>query len=125
MKLLLDTHVLLWYLAEDPTLPENIRSVIVDSGNHVFVSAASGWEIAIKKALGKLEAPDDLHEAISICRFEPLSITLVHAIKAGSLPRYHDDPFDRMLIAQSILEGCTLVTRDHRINAYGITILQA
>lgn len=125
MRLLLDTHVLLWCLADDPTLPENVRTTVVDSSNSVFVSAASGWEIAIKKALGKLEAPDDLPEAISICRFEPLSITLAHAMKAGFLPRHHNDPFDRMLVAQSILEGCTLVTRDHRINAYGIPILPA
>lgn len=125
MRLLLDTHVLLWCLADDPTLPENIRNTVVDSSNNVFVSAASGWEIAIKKAIGKLEAPDDLPEAILTCRFEPLSITLAHAMKAGSLSRHHDDPFDRMLIAQSILEGCTLVTRDRRMNAYGIPILPA
>ena len=125
MRLLLDTHVLLWCLADDPTLPENVRNTVVDSSNSVFVSAVSGWEIAIKKALGKLEAPDDLPEAIALSRFEPMSITLAHAMKAGFLPRHHDDPFDRMLIAQSILEGCTLVTRDHRINAYGIPILPA
>lgn len=125
MRLLLDTHVLLWCLADDPTLPENVRNKVVDSSNSIFVSAASGWEIAIKKALGKLEAPDDLPEAIALSRFESISITLAHAMKAGFLPRHHDDPFDRMLIAQSILEGCTLVTRDHRINAYGIPILPA
>jgi PIN domain nuclease of toxin-antitoxin system len=125
MRLLLDTHILLWCLADDPTLPDNIRKTVVDSSNSVYVSAASGWEIAIKKAIDKLEAPDDLLEAISICRFEPLSITFTHAMKAGSLPRHHDDPFDRMLIAQSILEGCILVTRDHRIKAYGISLLLA
>lgn len=125
MRLLLDTHILLWCLADDPALSEDIRAQVVDSKNSVFVSAASGWEIAIKAAIGKLEAPDDLPKAISICRFESLSMTLAHAMKAGSLPRHHDDPFDRMLISQSILEGCTLVTRDHRMNAYGIPILPA
>lgn len=125
MRLLLDTHVLLWCLADDPTLPENVRATVVDPSNSVFVSAASGWEIAIKKAIGKLEAPDDLLEAISLCRFEAMPITLAHAMKAGFLPRHHDDPFDRMLVAQSILEGCTLVTRDRRLNAYGILILPA
>ncbi|MCU0532716.1 MAG: type II toxin-antitoxin system VapC family toxin [Hydrococcus sp. Prado102] len=125
MRLLLDTHIVLWCLADDPTLPENIRTTVVNSSNTVFVSAASGWEIAIKKAIGKLEAPDDLLEAISACHFEPLSITLAHAMKVGSLPRHHDDPFDRMLIAQSILEGCTLVTRDCRIKAYDVPILPA
>jgi PIN domain nuclease of toxin-antitoxin system len=125
MRLLLDTHILLWCLADDPTLSEEIRAEVVDSKNSVFVSAASGWEIAIKAAIGKLEAPDDLPKAIAICRFEALSMTLAHAMKAGSLPRHHDDPFDRMLVAQSILEGCTLVTRDRRMNAYGIPILLA
>jgi PIN domain nuclease of toxin-antitoxin system len=125
MRLLLDTHILLWCLADDSTLPEDVRAQVVDGRNSVFVSAASGWEIAIKAAIGKLEAPDDLPKAIATCRFEPLSMTLAHAMKAGSLPRHHDDPFDRMLIAQSILEGCTLVTRDHRMNAYGIPILPA
>jgi PIN domain nuclease of toxin-antitoxin system len=125
MRLLLDTHVLLWCLADDPTLPENIRTQVIDPSNSVFVSAVSVWEIAIKKAIGKLEAPDDLPEAISACRFNPLSMTFAHAMKAGFLPKHHDDPFDRMLVAQSILEGCTLVTRDHRISAYGISILPA
>jgi PIN domain nuclease of toxin-antitoxin system len=125
MRLLLDTHILLWCLADDPTLSEEIRAEVVDSKNSIFVSAASGWEIAIKAAIGKLEAPDDLPKAIAICRFEPLSMTLAHAMKAGSLPRHHDDLFDRMLIAQSILEGCTLVTRDRRMNAYDIPILLA
>jgi PIN domain nuclease of toxin-antitoxin system len=125
MRLLLDTHILLWCLADDPTLPQDIRKTVVDGSNTVFVSAVTGWEIAIKKAIGTLEAPDDLLEAIAVCRFEPLSITFTHAMKAGSLPRHHDDPFDRMLIAQSMLEGCTLVTHDRRMNAYGISILQA
>jgi PIN domain nuclease of toxin-antitoxin system len=125
MRLLLDTHILLWCLADDPTLPENIRATVVDSNNTVFVSTASGWEIAIKKAIGKLEAPDDLLEAILACRFEPLPINFAHAMKAGSLPRHHDDPFDRMLIAQSIIEGCTLVTRDRQIKAYDVPLLAA
>ena len=123
MRLLLDTHILLWCLADDPTLPTPVRQAIVDSNNDVFVSAASAWEISIKKAAGKLEAPNDLPEAIAACRFEPLSISIYHAMKAGSLPRHHEDPFDRMLVAQSILESLTLVTRDARISAYGISIL--
>ena len=125
MRLLLDTHVLLWCLADDPSLPDQVRGAVTDSANVVFVSAASAWEIAIKKAVGKLEAPDDLQDAITASRFEPMPITIAHAMKAGALPRYHDDPFDRMLVAQSILEGLMLVTRDSRIPAYGIPILPA
>lgn len=85
--------------------------------------AATAWEIAIKKAIGKLEAPDDLPEAIKALRFEPMPINISHAIKAGSLPRYHNDPFDRMIIAQSILEGLMVVTRDSRFFSYNILIL--
>lgn len=125
MRLLLDTHVLLWCLADDPSLPDQVRGAVTDSANVVFVSAASAWEIAIKKAVGKLEAPDNLQDAITASRFEPMPITITHAMKAGALPKYHDDPFDRMLVAPSILEGLMLVTRDSRIPAYGIPILPA
>jgi PIN domain nuclease of toxin-antitoxin system len=125
MRLLLDTHILLWCLADDPILSEDIRAKVVDSSNNIFVSAVSVWEIAIKKAIDKLEAPENLLEAISTCRFEQLSINFAHAMKAGCLPKHHEDPFDRMLIAQSILEGCTLVTRDRRIQAYDLNILPA
>jgi PIN domain nuclease of toxin-antitoxin system len=125
MRLLLDTHVLLWCLTDDPTLSSSLRDVITDSTNDVLVSAASAWEISIKKALGKLEAPDDLSNAIAACRFKTLPITVTHAMHAGELPKHHNDPFDRMLIAQSILEDLKLVTRDARIFAYEVSILPA
>lgn len=123
MKLLVDTHVLIWYLADDPKLPLAIRNLITDPQHQVFVSVATAWEIAIKKALGKLTSPDNLPEVLVACRFEVLPITLSHALQAGALPRYHDDPFDRMLVAQAMLEGLTFVTGDSRIPAYGISIL--
>ncbi|BAZ14543.1 PilT domain-containing protein [Calothrix sp. NIES-4071] len=123
MKLLLDTHVLIWYLADDPKLPSAIRDLIVDPHNHVFVSVATVWEIAIKKALGKLSSPDNLPEVLVACAFEVLQINIFHALEAGALPRHHDDPFDRMLVAQAILEGLTLATSDSRIPAYNISIL--
>ncbi len=123
MKLLLDTHVLIWYLADDPKLPFAIRDLIIDPQHQVFVSVATAWEIAIKKALGKLTTPDNLPEVLVTCRFEILPITLSHALFSGALPRHHDDPFDRMLVAQTMLEGLTFVTRDSRIPAYGISIL--
>jgi PIN domain nuclease of toxin-antitoxin system len=125
MRLLLDTHVLLWCLTDDPTLSSSLRDVITDGSNDVLVSAASAWEIAIKKALGKLEAPDDLSNAIAVCRFKTLPVTVTHAMHAGALPKHHNDPFDRMLVAQSILEDLMLVTRDARIVAYEVSVMPA
>ena len=123
MKLLLDTHVLIWYLADDSKLPSAIRDLIVDPHNQVFVSAATVWEIAIKKAIGKLDSPDNLPEVLIACRFEVLPINIFHALQAGALPRHHDDPFDRMLVAQAMLEDLTFATRDSKISAYGVSIL--
>ena len=91
----------------------------------VFVSAASAWEISIKQALGKLEAPSDLVRQIEVHRFEPLPITVSHAYAAGALPRHHDDPFDRVLVAQAVAEGLTLVTKDPRMGLYGVGTLAA
>ena len=125
MRLLLDTHVLLWWLADDPTLAPPAAKAIADGSATVWVSAATAWEIAIKQALGKLTLPGDLAEALTHNRFQSLSISTAHALKAGALPRHHDDPFDRMLIAQAQLEGLTLVTRDERIAPYGIKLMQA
>lgn len=123
MRLLLDTHVLLWWLANDPSLGEEVREGISDAGSGVFVSAASAWEISIKQALGKLDAPSDLVRQIELNRFEPLPITVSHAYAAGALPRHHDDPFDRVLVAQAAAEGLTLATRDPRMSLYSVNIL--
>ncbi|MFO1433114.1 MAG: type II toxin-antitoxin system VapC family toxin [Candidatus Competibacteraceae bacterium] len=125
MKLLLDTHVLLWWLDDNPMLTEAVRTAVGERHATVFVSAATVWEIAIKQAIGKLETPGDLEAAIAASRFEPLPITFSHAVAAGKLPRHHDDPFDRMLIAQSQIERLTLVTHDKRLGAYGTSILWA
>ena len=119
MKFLLDTHILLWWLADDPCLPETARSIIADESSVLFVSAATAWEIAIQKAAGKLEAPDDLAFALKANRFEALPITIRHAHTAGRLPRHHDDPFDRMLVAQAHVECMRLLTHDRRLTLYG------
>lgn len=124
MRLLLDTHVLLWWLA-DHALSEDARAAIADPISEVAVSAASTWEISIKKALGKLTAPDDLEERLRLGGFTPLPIRIDHATAAGELPRHHDDPFDRMLIAQAKIEGLTLVTRDGRLSGYDVALLTA
>jgi len=123
MKTLLDTHALLWWLADDPALSVEARTIISSTKNIIFVSSASIWEISIKKNLGKLIAPDDLEIAISDSGFQTLNIAPSHAHFAGSLPRHHEDPFDRMLIAQAKLEDLTLITHDKRFKNYEIPLI--
>ena len=125
MNLLLDTHTLIWALADPQELSTVAREAIIDGNNLVYVSAVSVWEISIKKALGKLEAPDTLLEEIDRLRFSPLEIALVHADRAGKLPPIHLDPFDRMLVAQAQSEQLTLVTRDADIQKYAVHWLAA
>lgn len=124
MRLLLDTHALLWWLA-DEGLTAQARDAIADPANLVLVSAATAWEISIKKALGKLAAPDDLEYQMDVGGFAPLPISIAHAVTAGQLPRHHEDPFDRMLIAQAFAEELTIVTRDKRFEDYGAALLLA
>lgn len=124
-RLLLDTHAFLWWLADDPALGGQARSRIADPVNPVFVSAATGWEIGIKRALGKLTAPDDLDSLVESEGFAHLPVTFFHGEQAGALPHYHRDPFDRMLIAQAQAEGLVIVTRDPVIRAYGVRTLSA
>jgi len=114
-RLLLDTHVVLWWLQGSDRLKDSVVVLLKDATNEVFVSAASVWEIAIKQGLGKLEAPDDLLDLIEQSGFEALSISSFHAEQAGRLPLAHKDPFDRMLIAQAQAEGLILVTHNEAI----------
>jgi len=123
VKVLLDTHILLWWLAEDPALPLAARDAIADADTTVVVSAATAWEIAIKMAAGRLDAPDDLLDALDANSFDTLAITAAHALEAGALPAHHTDPFDRMLIAQARAEELTLVSVDHRFVAYDVDLL--
>ena len=125
MRLLLDSHALLWALGDPDKLQADSRSAIQESSNDVFVSAASVWEISIKRAKGKLETTADLVVELEAARFQPLPISYLHGVAAGSLPEHHGDPFDRMLIAQALLEGMTIVTRDVRFEPYGVPILEA
>lgn len=117
MNLLLDTNVLLWWFADSPRLGGEAREMIVASPL-VYVSVASTWEIEIKRALGKLKAPSDLEEALAANQFLPLPISVKHSIVAAKLPRHHDDPFDRMLLAQANAEKLALVTGDQRLTQY-------
>ena len=125
MNLLLDTHALLWWLDDPGQLSEKARAAVAEGGNAVFVSAAAAWEIAIKKSLGRLDAPDDLQEVIVEERFQPLPIGIPHALAVVTLPPIHQDPFDRIQIAQAKLENLTLVTRDPFIHQYDLNLLEA
>lgn len=124
MKLLLDTHALIWWLANNPTLSENARTAIADPENLVFVSAVSAWEIAIKKSLGKLDVPGDLAQQITKHNFQALPISIKHGIAVGMLPWHHKDPFDRMLIAQAIDESAIVITRDRKFKLYDVSICE-
>src|SRR5262245_8316684 len=115
MTLLLDTHVLLWWLDDPALLSEPAREAISNGKNTVYVSAAIVWEIVIKRSLGKPQAPDDLEEAITKNRFLPLPVTIAHAQAVESLPAVHRDPFDRMLIAQAKHERLKVVSRDTHV----------
>lgn len=125
MRLLLDTHALLWWLLDDPELPAPPRRAI-ERADVVFVSAASVWEIAIKQRLGKLPALGvavaELPGLIRDSRFVPLPVDERHAAAVGSLPLHHRDPFDHLLIAQALIEQLTLVSRDRQFEAYGVKL---
>lgn len=123
MSLLLDTHILLWWLSDDPLLPAAAGEAIAAPETEVLVSAATAWEIAIKKAAGRLDAPDDLLEVVEANDFETLPINVVHALAAGALPLHHSDPFDRMLIAQARAESLTLISVDGRFPRYDVELL--
>lgn len=123
MRLLLDTHVYLWWLKGDRRLSSAYAAAIRDPTTDVLVSAASVWETAIKSALGKLEVDGDLVAEIAANRFSELPMTARHAQVAGSLPRHHDDPFDRMLVAQALVEQLHVATHDEAFRAYGVSLL--
>ncbi len=124
MNLLLDTHTLLWFFRDDPQLSEMAKTLIEDPGNRKLISVASCWEIAIKAGLGKLDLAEPsrtlLGREIPANNLEILSISLAHATAVESLPRHHKDPFDRLLIAQSVIEGIPIVGADSIFDLYQI-----
>ncbi|MBI3686148.1 MAG: type II toxin-antitoxin system VapC family toxin [Actinobacteria bacterium] len=121
MRLLLDTHVVLWWLMDDGMLAADVKEII-DTEAEVFISAASVWEIAIKQALGKLTGPSDLLDIVDRCGLVELPIRSRHAMEAGGLPLLHRDPFDRMLVAQARCEGLTLLSRDPQVQRYDVPL---
>lgn len=125
MNSLLDTHVLLWWLDDNPTLSKEARRIIANGEHLVFVSAATIWEIRIKEALGKLKIPGNFQAILRDQPFEMLDITTDHAHAIKGLPEHHKDPFDRMLVAQAKAEGLRLITRDSHLKKYAIAIIEA
>jgi PIN domain nuclease of toxin-antitoxin system len=123
--LLLDTNVLLWWLAGVPQLSASAREQIASGDNTVFVSTASGVEIGIKHSVGKLRVPLELETHIANAGFSTLPVTMRHGLALAELPVHHRDPFDRLLVAQARCEGLTLVTGDKRLAAYDVPILPA
>jgi PIN domain nuclease of toxin-antitoxin system len=123
--LLLDAHALLWWLSDDPGLADGARSAIADASNDVLVSAATVWEIEIKRALGKLEAPRGLVAAFEPAGLGSLPITTRDAESASSLPPHHRDPFDRMLVAQAKRLDAVVVSRDQSFAPYDVEVLPA
>jgi len=123
MNLLLDTHVLLWWLDDNPSLSKKARAAIGDPKNIVFVSAVVIWEIQIKQAIGKLKIPEDFRRVLDKQPFEMLSITAEHAYTVADLPLYHQDPFDRMLVAQAKVGNFTIVTHDNDLKRYNIPLI--
>jgi PIN domain nuclease of toxin-antitoxin system len=122
MSLLLDTHVILWWLSGDPALPDDLKDRLGYEPD-VYLSVVSIWEVAIKQALGKLPGPPGLPERVRDSGFPPIRIDGEHAIVAGRLPPIHGDPFDRMLVAQAQCEGLTLVTHDKNCLKYDVATL--
>jgi PIN domain nuclease of toxin-antitoxin system len=122
---LLDTHALLWWLDGGRRLSKESRSIIQDPDNEVYVSAASAWEIVLKKSIGKLVAPENLRPELDRHRFERLSIRFQHVAELQTLPPIHRDPFDRMLVAQSRIESLMIVTRDPNIPKYAVRTIRA
>lgn len=123
VNLLLDTHVFLWWLSDDPKLGGLTRAAIADGRNEVSVSAVTIAEIAIKRSQGKLDAPHDLLHILAEEGFTELPLLSTHAAGLETLPWHHRDPFDRMLVAQAKVEGLTLATLDKIIRAYDVTVL--
>jgi PIN domain nuclease of toxin-antitoxin system len=123
VNLLLDTHVLLWWLDDNPALSGSCRAAVADGDNLVFVSAAVIWEIRIKQALGKLKIPSAFREILDQQSFNWLSITVEHAHALESLAAHHRDPFDRILVAQAGVEGFTIVTHDAIFRKYKIPVM--
>ncbi len=124
MKALLDTHTFLWWNMDDPQLSKSAREFIADGANEIFFSAASAWEIALKAAKGRLSLPETpdkyIADRIHHYHFVPLPVLISHAVEVFRLPEYHNDPFDRLLVAQGCMEDLAIITVDDQIKRYEV-----
>jgi PIN domain nuclease of toxin-antitoxin system len=123
VNLLPDTHVVLWWLGDDPALGAAAREALADPDNTVYLSAVVVWEARIKQAVGKLDLPEDFEEVLDRESFVDLPVTARHAHALARLPMHHRDPFDRMLIAQAHCEDLHLVTTDPAMGRYDVSVL--
>ena len=125
MKYLLDTHAFLWFVADDNRLSSKAKSIIQDSDNEIYFSAASAWEMSIKAKLGRLKLGGNLEsfiiEQLTENSFGPLAITVSHSLYTEKLPQIHKDPFDRIMISQTKVENMVLITRDKEIREYKVS----
>ncbi len=122
MRLLVDTHAALWLLGEDKRLSRHADEMLTDAANEVLLSAAVVWEVAIKRSLGKLDAPDGFAHQLLDGGAVPLAVSIDHARAVRSLPWHHRDPFDRLLVVQAAIEDATLVSGDERLRAYDVKV---
>lgn len=127
MRILLDTHAFLWWVTDDEQLSRRARRLLGDGKNEVFFSAASAWEISMKSSLGRVALPDDAEryvpKQLEQNAFEVLPVRLQHALRVGALPGIHRDPFDRLLIAQALIEDLTLLSRDRHLASYSVRVV--
>ena len=129
MRLVLDTHVWIWWIAEPERLSEQAVRMIESSENQVFISTASAWEISIKYSLGKIKLQTSIEDffmsVVPKCDFSTIKVEFIHALRVASLPHHHNDPFDRLLIAQAQIEKMPIVTTDRKFSKYDIDIIWA
>jgi len=123
VRYLLDTHAVIWAVADPQRLPNGVRDAVVDAANVVLVSVASAWEVAIKRAIGKLDFADITTAFLDRHGFDRLDIRLDHVAAVADLPQLHSDPFDRMLVAQAGVDDLTIITRDPLVHRYEVNIL--